>query len=274
MSDLPIVPTARYGVLEQQAAADDIALAAEQLRRQGYCVFDGGFSAAELTDISKAFDRLQVTYVAEHGEQRLAAIDELNTIRAPLLQGEAWFTRLASWPRLLSLIGQLIAGRFILNQQNGVINPPGQRYNQGSWHRDLPYQHFVTSRPLAVNALFCLDPFRQDNGATFVVPGSHLQEAFPSEPFLASEAIQVIAPAGSFLVLDAMTFHCGGINRSERPRRAVNHVYSIPHIRQQIGLSAGLAGASGLTAEQRTLFGLGTEEPRTLVEYLERRGLR
>jgi ectoine hydroxylase-related dioxygenase (phytanoyl-CoA dioxygenase family) len=274
MSDLPIVPTARYGVLDQEVAADDVSLAAERLRRQGYCVFDGGFSSAELRDISEAFERVQAAYVAAHGNQRLAAIDELNTIRALLLHGEAWFVRLASWPRLLSLIGQLIAGRFMLNQQNGVINPPGQRYNQGAWHRDLPYQHFVTSRPLAVNALFCLDSFRQDNGATFVVPGSHLQEAFPSESFLASEAVQVIAPAGSFLVLDAMTFHCGGVNRSERPRRAVNHVYSIPHIRQQIGLSVGLAGASGLTAEQRTLFGLGTEEPRTVAEYLERRSIR
>lgn len=273
MSDLPPIPTARYGVLEQQAVDDDVASAAEDLRRLGYCVFDGGFSATELAELSDAFDRLQKTYVGRHGMQQLGAIDELNTIRAPLLHDEPWFVRLASWPRLLRLIGQMIAGRYILNQQNGVINPPGQRYNQGAWHRDLPYQHFVADRPLALNALFCLDAFREDNGATFVLPGSHLHGPFPSEAFLAREALQVTAPAGSFLVLDAMTFHCGGVNRSERPRRAVNHVYAIPHIRQQIGLSAGLANANGLTAEQRMLFGLGTEEPRTVAEYLARRGM-
>ena len=80
------------------------------------------------------------------------------------------------------------------------------------------------------------------------------------------------APAGSFLVLDAMSFHCGGVNLSERPRRAVNHVYAIPHIRQQIGFSEGLRSEADLSAEQRTLFGLGTEEPRTVAEFLQRRG--
>jgi hypothetical protein len=272
MSERATVPISRYGVLEQQSCADDIDLAAEQLRRHGYCLFDGQFTADELSALSDAFDRMHVRYVERHGAQRLAAIDELNTIRAPLLQGEDWFVRLASWPRLLDLIGRLIAGRFILNQQNGVINPAGQQYNQGAWHRDLPYQHFVTSRPLAVNALFCLDPFREDNGATFVLPASHLQERFPSDAFLAREAIQVTASAGTFIVLDAMTFHCGGVNRSGRARRAVNHVFSIPHIRQQIGLSEGLADKAGLTAQQRALFGLGTEEPRNVDEYLRRRG--
>ena len=267
------VPTERYGVLEQQAATDDTGLAADRLRRLGYCVLDGGFSAAQLSELSQAFDRTQGAYVARHGAQRLAELDELNTVRAMLLHGEAWFVRLASWPRLLELVGQVLAGRYILNQQNGIINPAGQPYNQGAWHRDLPYQHFVTSRPLAINALFCLDPFRPDNGATYVLPASHLREPFPTDAYLAQEAVQVSAPAGSFIVLDAMTFHCGGVNQSDRARRAVNHVYAIPHIRQQIGLTAGL-DVSALTAAQQSLFGLNTEEPRSIDEYLARREAR
>jgi len=86
----------------------------------------------------------------------------------------------------------------VLNQQNGVINPPhSERYNQGAWHRDLPYQHFVSSRPLAINALFCLDQFTIENGATKVLPASHRQEAFPSDDFVQSQATPVTAPAGS-----------------------------------------------------------------------------
>jgi len=272
MTEHPHVPTARYGVLQQEPAGDEIDLAAERLRRLGYCVLDGGFSPTELGELSEAFDRVHAAYLARHGEQRLTVIDEQNTIRAPLLEGEPWFIRLACWPRVLDLMSRLIVGRFLLNQQNGIINPPGRGYNQGAWHRDLPYQHFVSSRPVALNALFCLDPFRLDNGATYVLPASHLQERFPSEAFVASEAIQVTAPAGSFIVLDAMTFHCGGANRSTQPRRAVNHVYAIPHIRQQIGLSAGLVDDASLTSQQRSLLGLTTEEPRSVDEYLSRRG--
>jgi hypothetical protein len=39
--------------------------------------------------------------------------------------------------RLISVVRQLISGKFVLNQQNGVLNPPGGSYNQGAWHRDF-----------------------------------------------------------------------------------------------------------------------------------------
>jgi ectoine hydroxylase-related dioxygenase (phytanoyl-CoA dioxygenase family) len=84
----------------------------------------------------------------------------------------------------------------------------------------IPYQHFVSSRPLAINALFCLDDFTSENGATNILPASHRHEPFPSASFIAREARQIFAPAGSFLVLDAMTLHCGGSQSSQKQRRA------------------------------------------------------
>src|SRR3546814_5583379 len=52
-----------------------------------------------------------------------------------------------------------------------IVNPAEhQSYGQGLFHRDLPHQHFVSSRPLAINALFCIDAFLEANGATLVVP--------------------------------------------------------------------------------------------------------
>ena len=37
-------------------------------------------------------------------------------------------------------------------------------------------------------------------------------------------------------MLDTMLYHSGGVNRTGTARRAVNHLYSIPLIRQQIDL--------------------------------------
>ena len=39
-------------------------------------------------------------------------------------------------------------------------------HHQSAFHRDLPYQHFTSSRPIAINALFCADEFTNENGAT------------------------------------------------------------------------------------------------------------
>ena len=47
-----------------------------------------------------------------------------------------------------------------------------------------------------------------------------------------------LAPAGSIVVFDAMIFHRGGVNRSSRPRRAVNTLFGIPLLAQQITFTA------------------------------------
>lgn len=163
-------------------------------------------------------------------------------------------------------------GYQILSQQNGVINPAGENsYNQAFWHRDLPYQHVVFSRPIAVNALYCVDDFTVENGATLVLPASHLAEKFPSEDFVSSECRQVTAPAGSFIVLDCMTYHRGAINRTSLNRRAVNHVFTIPFLRQQIDLPGLLGENFTRDPEERRVLGYEARTPMSDLDYFQQR---
>jgi hypothetical protein len=262
-------PPRRYGVSDQTRSDTDVERACEQIRQLGYGVIDGGYDIEWLSSLSLAFDRAQQRHALDHGGlDALTAIDEHNTIRLPLAY-ESLFLELATNSRIQEICRSLIAGYAILNQQNGIINPPnGLRYNQGAWHRDLPYQHFVSSRPLAINALFCLDAFTIENGATMVLPASHKLEAFPSDHFVDTQAVSVTAPAGSFIVLDCMVFHSGGVNVTAKPRRAVNHVYSIPLLRQQIDLPAALGEDFTGTPELRRLLGYDVRQPRSVAEYL------
>jgi ectoine hydroxylase-related dioxygenase (phytanoyl-CoA dioxygenase family) len=259
----------RYGVIEQTVATTDVEYACESIRSLGFGIVDGGYEPEWLASLSDAFERARSRHQSEHGgADALRAIDEHNTVRLPLAY-EPMFLELATNPRVLEICRRLIPGYVTLNQQNGVINPPrAERYNQGAWHRDLPYQHFVSSQPLAINALFCLDRFTTENGATMVLPASHKQEAFPSDRFVETEVRTVTAPAGSFIILDCMTFHSGGVNATDRPRRAVNHVYSIPLIRQQIDLPSALG--DGFTRDDKLLALLGykVRTPRSVTEYL------
>jgi ectoine hydroxylase-related dioxygenase (phytanoyl-CoA dioxygenase family) len=187
-----------------------------------------------------------------------------------LTQGGAIFTRLALNENLISTLKLALSGKFIINQQNGIVNPPGEKYNQGSWHRDLPYQHFVSSRPLAVNALYCVDDFTLENGATFVLAASHKSERFPSESYVMRNALQIEAKAGSYILLDCMLFHAGGFNSTGVARRAVNHVYNIPFFKQQINLPSNVPFES-LAAEEREIFGFNYVEPATVEEFLSKR---
>jgi ectoine hydroxylase-related dioxygenase (phytanoyl-CoA dioxygenase family) len=262
----------RYGVIEQTASGTDVDFACESIRHLGYGIIGGDYRQQWLDTLSDAFERVQQRYYSEHGgREALKAVDEHNTIRLPLSY-EPVFLELATNAKILEICRRLIPGYAVLNQQNGVINPPhSERYNQGAWHRDLPYQHFVSSRPLAINALFCLDPFTIENGATKVLPASHRQEAFPSDRFVEAEAVTVSAPAGTFVVLDCMAFHSGGVNTTDRPRRAVNHVYSIPLLRQQIDLPVALGDKFAADGEFRKLLGYDVRTPRSVAEYLAAR---
>ena len=156
-------------------------------------------------------------------------------------------------------------------QQNGVINTPQQRHSQVAYHRDLPYQHFVSSRPLAISALFCIDAFRVENGATTVLPASHRVEAFPSDGVAEQLDTPVTAEAGSFILFDSMLFHRAGVNRSDRPRRAVNQVFTVPLIAQQISLPEALQGRYQEDPELARLLGYDMAPPGSVLAWRERR---
>jgi ectoine hydroxylase-related dioxygenase (phytanoyl-CoA dioxygenase family) len=263
------MPEASYGILIRNQSASVIDELVEQVRMLGYGVIDSGYSALELKNISVAFNRTRADYIENNGEEKLRSVNEYHTIRAPLAHGDAAFLRLALNKNLLSIIKKLIMGKFILNQQNGVINPPKATYNQASWHRDIPYQHFVSSMPIAINALFCVDDFTLENGATFLLPASHKSEAFPSEGYVKSKAIQLEAKAGSFIILDCMVFHSGGFNSTDLERRAINHLYNIPYFKQQINIPKIMPDVV-LSDEEKEILGFSFQEYNSVSEYLSR----
>jgi len=123
----------------------------------------------------------------------LKAVDEHTTIRLPLAY-EPMFLELATNAKIIEICRRLIAGYVVLNQQNGVINPPNsERYNQRAWHRDLPYQHFVSSRRLRSMRCFA-SIVTIENGATRFCP-RRSSELFPSDRFAEAEAVTITAPA-------------------------------------------------------------------------------
>ncbi|WP_454841330.1 phytanoyl-CoA dioxygenase family protein [Pseudomonas hormoni] len=267
------LPLAAYGVLEGFRAPESVNPAVEQLRTIGYAVIDSGYTQSEIVDIGDRFARTSDAYISEHGRSALASINEVDTIRAILTQSDEIFLQIAMNAALKNVVDELILGKYILNQQNGITNPPRKQYSQSAWHRDLPYQHFVSSRPLALNALYCVDDFTIDNGGTFVLPASHKMEQFPSEGYIRRNAVQIAAKAGSYIVLDCMLFYCGGYNNTLSPRRAINHLFTVPYIKQQINLPMAMSGRV-LTVEQKAFLGFDYQIPPSVGGYLSGRAIK
>jgi ectoine hydroxylase-related dioxygenase (phytanoyl-CoA dioxygenase family) len=263
--------TSSYGIIEQASARTDLDGHVERIRLAGFTVVPGGYTPSDLAHLATRID----TLLAEQAERAggsaaLAEIGEHETLRCCLAHDEA-FVRLASNEHVLAICRQLLGDYIVLTQQNGIANSPGHAHHQTACHRDLPYQHFVSSRPLAISALFCVDPFTRRNGATVVLPGTHRIEHFPSDSVAQEIERPVEAPAGSFLVFDSMLFHRAGHNASTAARRAVNHVYALPFIGQQISMPDVLRGRYADDPALRRLFGYETKPVSSVDDWWARR---
>ena len=191
MKSKPTTPKTSYGVMLKLITTNHISQVIEQVRHLGYGIISAGYNVQTISKIRKDFDCLHKNYVKSFGKVQLSACNELSTIRWSLLFSNPAFLQLVMNKHLSSCIEKLIIGQSKLTQQNGIINPPRETYNQRCWLRDMPYQHFVASSPIAINSLYFVDDFTSKNGATFVLPSSHKADAFPSEAFVSKNAIQI-----------------------------------------------------------------------------------
>jgi ectoine hydroxylase-related dioxygenase (phytanoyl-CoA dioxygenase family) len=243
----------------------------EAIRDAGYSVVPDVLTAAEVADLSDALDALVSRQAEEFGgAQRIAAIGDTLTVRCPVAYDDR-FLRLVTHERVLAICRALMGDYLVLMQQNGIVNPSDAPHMQRQFHRDLPYQQFVSSRPLAVSVLCCLDPFTPETGATTVVPRSHRVEAAPPADEAAALEVPIAAPSGSCIVFDSMLVHRAGVNRSGRVRRAVNQVFAVPIIAQQISLPSMLGGRWSDEPALARLLGYESAPASSVVDWRERR---
>jgi hypothetical protein len=92
-------------------------------------------------------------------------------------------------------------------------------------HRDEELFPFPHSFEVMTNAMWALDDFTAENGATRLVPGSHLWPR-DREP-QPGEALSAEGPAGSVVLWLGGVLHGGGANRSDRLRRGVVMSYRL-----------------------------------------------
>ena len=82
-----------------------------------------------------------------------------------------------------------------------------------------------------ISVLWALDDFTEENGATRVIPGSHLNGPHPDDAQQTSYPAEM--PRGSMVVYLGSTLHGGGANRSDKPRRALVNTYALGWLRQE-----------------------------------------
>ncbi len=214
--------------------ADNAAQAREHIREHGLALLSGQTSPAQLQQARAA------TYGAAEDDRRMGrhadrfGLDygEGNVRVWNILNRAAVFRELVQLPVVLDLLRAVIGRPALLGNISANIALPGS--GGGMLHAD---QVFVPkpwpAEPQGMNFAWLLDDFTADNGATEVVPRSHLAGDDADPSVLGEQAVPVIAPAGTLMVFESRLWHRTGCNRSDSPRAALFGWYTRPIYRTQ-----------------------------------------
>ena len=93
----------------------------------------------------------------------------------------------------------------------------------------------------AVNAMWMISDFTEENGATRLIPRSHLSGAQPKPTVPHPVAsVPALGRAGNVVMWDARTWHAAGANRSSGPRYGIVNLYCAPQFRSLDNFTLGL----------------------------------
>jgi ectoine hydroxylase-related dioxygenase (phytanoyl-CoA dioxygenase family) len=255
-----------YGNTRQVEVHNEVERCVEEIKVNGYSFLEKTIPENELKEYRSKIDEVYRKQEEELGRDYLAEINELHIARALLAYDDS-FLRLVEYEKTLKIIEKILGEFFILNLQNAIINLPNQAHHQSSWHRDLPYQNFVISQPIAINVFYCIDDFSLETGGTELIPYTHKMEILPSADFIKQHKVVLNCPAGSVVIFDSMLLHRAGYNLSKNIRRGVNHIFSVPIMKQQYDFPAMLKGKFSEDPFLNRLLGYDSQVPSSIVEW-------
>lgn len=219
-------------MLSEQQVADH----AERMARDGYTIVEGAVAEQTRRDLIAALERVE-------REQGLGfaktSFEGTRTIRIyNLLARDAAFWQVPLHENVLPVAEAVLDRELLLSSLTAITLAPGQEaqpMHEDTQQIPLPRPH----APIAINALWALTDFTEENGATRIVPGSHRYDAAP-EYGGQYDTIAAQMPAGSVMIFDSQLWHAGGANRTDRRRFALSCYYCAGWLRQQENLQLGI----------------------------------
>jgi ectoine hydroxylase-related dioxygenase (phytanoyl-CoA dioxygenase family) len=233
----------RLPLTEIEYAMDQLGLADENngvlsdtekdsLDRNGYVNLGQLLDADQLQKMRDRYDEA----IAEEGANPINAEKKgigriADTVVKPMNR-DGLLDLIFMHPRLLAAVRHILGVHLKCIGSNYHCALPG--YGHQGIHADFLWG--VKGAPQVVNAVWLIDEFTEDNGATRIVPGSHLSGISPSADLLNGQPrdlnapvegeIKVIGSAGSCFVYNAHSWHGGTQNCTNKLRRAQHAFFS------------------------------------------------
>ena len=240
----------------------------KQLDEQGYLIFKNLLSPSQIETLLARLEELWVVEGDQAGEENY--IEPGVRRLANLANKGEMFRAVYAHPQVLEVVESIMGPDIRASMVNARDVPPrtGARM---PFHMDSDKGRVRDEKGYsAATAIWMLDEFTIKNGATAVVPGSHLLNQSPKQvlaDLIASYPDEIIVEgqAGDVLVFNGHCWHAGRPNQTDGHRRAILVHYlraDVPrpeNRRQHLDAQNAVA----LSAQERILLGLDDEPVKT-----------
>lgn len=199
----------------------------EQLDRLGYVILKSVLSPEEIGALVAAL----APFERDKPMGRNDFEGELTQRVYSLVAKHEVFMQLAEHPAIMAILEQRLLKNWLLSTMQSIRLHPGETAQ--AWHTDDMFYFVPRPSPiLAISTIWAIEPFTEENGATQLLPGSHLWgKIHPDEQ--EQTVVTAVMPAGSVLVFNASLWHRGGANRSTGTRLCISPQYCQPWLRPQ-----------------------------------------
>jgi ectoine hydroxylase-related dioxygenase (phytanoyl-CoA dioxygenase family) len=238
---------------------------AERIGRDGYTIVEGALEPELLDALEADLGRLEDVLGIRPSENVFEG-EKTWRIYNLLVRGKL-YEAIPVHPEVLPVVERVLDPGCLVSSLSSISIGPGE--SAQPIHADdqlipLPKPH----PPLVCNTMWAVTDFTEANGATRVVPGSHLGD----NPDYGSpcESVAAEMPRGSVLIWHGSLWHGGGANRTDARRVGIAMNYCAGFIRQQENQQLGipLEIARGFPKRLQQLVGYGVY--RSLIGHIDK----
>lgn len=224
-------------------------------------VINNEFCAAMIPELERAIEK-EAAMQPEKNHKDYGML-----LACPIYGGS--FTQLAGNRQLMAPFEWVLGEGCIIYVYTSSSLPPHKTNYAARIHVDRP--HFIPGYTEALGCLVMLNDFSEQNGATYVLPGSHLLKKKPSEDFFYKNAVRITAPRGSVFYFNLRLYHAAGNNTTNHWRHSVGIGMIRGYLKQRIDLprameyyKTDLGGLSDFTLQKLGFF---SQPPFTIEQY-------
>ncbi len=170
---------------------------------------------------------------------------------------------------VLAVVEGVLDDGCLISSLSSIAIEPGER--EQPIHADDQLIPLPKPHPAVVcNSMWALSDFSDENGATRIVPGSHLYDHSPAYG-ISQPTVPAVMRKGSVMIYHGSLWHGGGANRSNARRTGIAMNYCAGYIRQQENQQLGLSTETVRSFPPRLqeLVGYGTY--RGLIGHIDRK---